>query len=61
MTVRELIGLLENQDPNALVYVSCEGYTNYDPTTNKYYECDETTLSMQNGRLYVADGTHIGD
>lgn len=61
MTVKELIAELNRFDPDAKVFVACEGYTNFDPERNDYYESDETHLEEKNGRLYIADSCYISD
>lgn len=61
MTVKELMAELNRYDPNAKVYVACEGYTNYDADTSDYYESDETHLEVHEGRLYIADSCYIAD
>ena len=59
MTVKQLIAELQKHDENADVFVSCEGYGNYDPESDGYWCDDDTHVVLVNGRLYVADSCHI--
>lgn len=59
MKVKDLIGMLKEQDPNEKIFVSCQGYNNYDPKKKTYKEDDKTYLLKKDGHLFISDSCHI--
>ena len=59
MTVKDLMTLLEQQDPNEEIFVSCQGYNNYDPQRKTYRDDDGTYLLKKDGKLFLADTCYV--
>lgn len=60
MKVCELIEQLKKLPEDANVYVSCQGWNNYDPEENSgYWDGDETQVVVVDGKAFVADSCYI--
>lgn len=62
MTVRDLILILEQQNPDEEVFLEYQGYHNYDYRTGTYREDEVTGVAKHNGKLFLcADCVPIVD
>lgn len=60
MTVKTLIKMLQEQNQEAEIFVSCQGYNNYSHDKQTYKTDDNTYLLKKDGKLFIADTCHIG-
>ena len=59
MTVKKLIEMLKEQNPDSEIFVSCQGYNNYDYKEKTHREDDGTYLLKKDGQLFIADTCEI--
>lgn len=59
MKVEDLIIMLQQQPMDAEIFVSCQGYNNYDKDKKTFREDDNTYLLKKDGKLFIADSCNI--
>lgn len=61
MDVGYLKELIENLPNDMEVFVSCQGYSNYDFCKNEPWADSDTFAIVHNGKLFIADECAVED